>query len=317
MDYTFHEMANLFPMMDAETFEDLKKDISTNGLLEPIWLQNNQIIDGRNRYKACLETGITPSFREWEGKGSPIKFVLSLNLNRRHLTPSQRAVIAAGMLPMLEVEAKERQRLAGMQYGEKHPKLEIAPVSEQSLKGRAAEQAADLMGVGKTAVYIAKKIALEAPEKLQEIQEGKCTLNKVDLELRKSTTHKELKQSQEAPGRITALNYATLAISKLTQIRQDDPQRVEAFTEVIDYCNSQLDSKEHKIVIECVAAGLPKSTTHQIAVLYGNGSEANKAIRKFPEYEFQDIKKCKTDKGRLLATLENRLKGHYQQYPEI
>ena len=35
-NYEFHEAANLFPMMDSESFESLKKDISANGLIEPI-----------------------------------------------------------------------------------------------------------------------------------------------------------------------------------------------------------------------------------------------------------------------------------------
>ena len=83
MDYTFHEVANLFPMMNAEVFDNLKKDISTNGLIEPIWLHNDQIIDGRNRYRACLATGVPVKTRNWPGEGSLVNFVLSLNMQRR------------------------------------------------------------------------------------------------------------------------------------------------------------------------------------------------------------------------------------------
>ena len=36
--------------------------------------------------------------------------VVSLNLKRRHLTSSQKAVIALEALPMLEAEARERQK---------------------------------------------------------------------------------------------------------------------------------------------------------------------------------------------------------------
>ena len=81
----FHSVANIFPMMSAEEFAALKADIQTNGLREPIWLHDNQIIDGRNRYNACEAVGVEPRFREWDGKGSLVAFVVSLNLVRRRL----------------------------------------------------------------------------------------------------------------------------------------------------------------------------------------------------------------------------------------
>ena len=56
----------------------------------------NQIIDGRNRYLACVEVGVEPEFRAYEGD-DPLRFVIDQNINRRHLGTAQRALIAAGM----------------------------------------------------------------------------------------------------------------------------------------------------------------------------------------------------------------------------
>ena len=36
----------------------------------PIEVSGRQIIDGRNRYRACLELGIKPRLAEWDGTGS-------------------------------------------------------------------------------------------------------------------------------------------------------------------------------------------------------------------------------------------------------
>lgn len=116
----FHEVANIFPMMQGEEFDALKADIDTNGLREPIWLhQDGRIIDGRNRYLACCDLGIEPQYRTWNGAGSLVAFVVSLNLHRRHLTPMQRAGVAVDILPMLEAEAKERQREAAVRTNER------------------------------------------------------------------------------------------------------------------------------------------------------------------------------------------------------
>ena len=109
----FHAVANIFPLLEGEEFAGLVEDIRQNGQIEPIWTYQGKIIDGRNRYRACKELGIEPKLRAWSGQGSLVQFVLSLNLHRRHLSSSQKAVVAVDILPMLEEEAKERQRQAG------------------------------------------------------------------------------------------------------------------------------------------------------------------------------------------------------------
>ena len=91
----FHPVANIFPLMEGKPFEDICDSIQQNGLLEPIWLYQMQIIDGRNRYRACIETGTAPRFRTYEGdEGDLVAFVVALNLHRRHLSESQRAMVA-------------------------------------------------------------------------------------------------------------------------------------------------------------------------------------------------------------------------------
>jgi len=82
-------------MNDGE-YAALKADIAVHGLREPIWIQNDAIIDGRHRWQACEELGIGCASREYEGDDL-VAFVISLNLNRRHLNESQRAMVAASL----------------------------------------------------------------------------------------------------------------------------------------------------------------------------------------------------------------------------
>ena len=88
-----HEIANLFPMMQQDEFDGLKQDISANGLRTPVLLYENKILDGRNRYAACRQIGVKPDTIEYVGN-YPVGHVISLNLVRRHLNTSQRAMIS-------------------------------------------------------------------------------------------------------------------------------------------------------------------------------------------------------------------------------
>lgn len=82
-------------MMSEAEFAQLRDDIAANDLREAIFLADGQIADGRNRYKACLEADKPMHFREWDGTGDLTSIVVSLNLKRRHLSESQRAMVAA------------------------------------------------------------------------------------------------------------------------------------------------------------------------------------------------------------------------------
>ena len=106
----FHKICRLFPLMQKEEFESLKADIRENNVREPILLHTDgSILDGRNRYLACLSVGVNPKFKTWNGKGSLLALVVSKNMQRRHLTNSQKATLAVELLPMLEKEAAQRK----------------------------------------------------------------------------------------------------------------------------------------------------------------------------------------------------------------
>src|SRR5215813_3069912 len=89
-----HPLAEIFPPMSDEEIKSLIDDIKTNGLREPIILFEDKVLDGRNRHRACAELGIEPQTRKLDGKGDPLDYVISKNLHRRHLSESQRGVVA-------------------------------------------------------------------------------------------------------------------------------------------------------------------------------------------------------------------------------
>lgn len=92
-----HPLAELFPMLEPGDITRLADDICTFGQRHPIVLLDGQVLDGRNRQAACAFGDIEPVYVEYDGD-DPLNFVLSLNLHRRHLTESQRAMVAAAIV---------------------------------------------------------------------------------------------------------------------------------------------------------------------------------------------------------------------------
>lgn len=92
-----HPFADIFPMMDDAAFHELCMDIAAHGLREPIITYYDKILDGRNRDAACRKVHVKPRYDEYRGTDA-LGFVISKNLHRRHLSDSQRAMIAAQLV---------------------------------------------------------------------------------------------------------------------------------------------------------------------------------------------------------------------------
>lgn len=99
-----HEYSLIFPAMNEAEFEGLKDSLRRNGYIKQcgsITLYEGKILDGKERYRACLDLGIEPVFETYEEvierghyRGSPRDFVMSCNRYRQCFTETQRAVAA-------------------------------------------------------------------------------------------------------------------------------------------------------------------------------------------------------------------------------
>ena len=101
-NFIAHPLANMFPMIEGNAFEELKRDISAQGILEPIRLYQGMILDGRNRYtaaKACGHAFSMDDFVHWEGTLAEAEaWVISTNLHRRQLTTKQKQDLIMDMV---------------------------------------------------------------------------------------------------------------------------------------------------------------------------------------------------------------------------
>ncbi len=151
-----HKFCRIFPPITGEEFANLVADIKANGLQQPITAYKDQILDGQNRFNACEQAGVKPVFQEFTGD-DPLGFVISQNMNRRHLTDDQRAAIAA------EIATYKGRQVA------------------ESATLRNAD-AAQILNVSTRHVRKAKQVKNESPAAFKAVKAGKKTLNEAHEE---------------------------------------------------------------------------------------------------------------------------------------
>ena len=167
----FHEVANIFPLMEGESFSNLVEDIRAHGQHELILIDSqNRILDGRNRYRACLEIQKTlPDFpirlERWNGVGDLVALVLSRNLHRRHLSESQRAMVAA--------------KVANLENGSNQHTKEGSSIDLPSKPTPISQPAAaKLLNVGVASVKRARQVqSTGAPELIKAVESGSVAVS--------------------------------------------------------------------------------------------------------------------------------------------
>lgn len=162
----FHELANAFPLISGEAFDELVEDIKVHGLNDPIVMFEGKILDGRNRWRACQHLGIPHTEVKLEDLAKrqhrdvdPVAFVWSKNAVRRQLSPSQRAMAAT--------------KLLNTKQGDNRHTTDTKTT---------AEKAAALAGVGKRSVLRAKRVTDQGtPAVIAAVEAGELTLEPAEV----------------------------------------------------------------------------------------------------------------------------------------
>lgn len=182
-DIPVHEAANHFPLMTGDDFESFKADIAAHGQREPIWMHKGEIVDGRNRYRACIELEISPRTKEVPAeRACDIPgFIISQNEARRHESKSQRAMSAAHFLPYFKQQAKIRQQNAG---GDKS-KGALPEIVPEALSGEARDLAGRKFGVsGKIVGWATVVLASGRDDLVREVMSGGLSVTAAYNEIR-------------------------------------------------------------------------------------------------------------------------------------
>src|SRR5215470_1840534 len=183
-----HQLASLFPPLTEPELKDLGDDIKANGLRHDIVTFEDRTLDGVNREKACLMVGVKPRYTPFQGEyAAAVKFVMSANLQRRHLTQSQRANIAAKLETM--THGGNRKKVNGQDapaHVDRATAAAALNVSERSVADAAAVQThgtpelQESVSDGTIQVKPAAKLARRSPEEQREGIENTKAKNAAD-----------------------------------------------------------------------------------------------------------------------------------------
>lgn len=225
-DYKIHPIAELFPMLPDEEINKLAEDIKANGQRLSIVRCNGQIVDGRNRLRACLLAGVEPQIKDREDLNTDAdvaKAITSMNIRRRHLSASERAAIAVELMTIIEKDEKKveqnikpeeaQQTLETNKENQEEPPVEETsaikakkdPEEEPAKRNKVKlrEEASEMMGVDPSYVARAEKIKTEDPEAFESIKKGEKAISKVQKE-KENKQQKTEAQIKEKAHKIVA-----------------------------------------------------------------------------------------------------------------
>lgn len=230
MEYQIHPACAVIPLPPDEEINELALSIKQNGLLEPITLTKDELLlDGRCRLKACQIAGVEVRIVIFTGD-DPAMFVLDKNINRRHLSKTQRELAVAKLAYLQKgtnryqrkekVDTSNRSFLSPVTIEEAAKKSGIAKTAierARTIVDHAAPHVYDMVSTGKVKTYVASQAVRHTPKETQANwtvedvkREGQKRISNQPAQREKATRPK-VRQPRVDP-------YASLGFKRLADI---------------------------------------------------------------------------------------------------
>ena len=207
--YELHPLCTLFPRLSGSEFDTLRDDIKANGLRAPIVLHDGMILDGGNRYRACLEAGIEPEFITFEG-GNLVAFVLSANLHRRHMSAGQQAAIVASAQDWAKSNTRGGDRKSDQ---------------SQSVDFDSVEKRSAASGASRVTQMKADKVAKANPELAKQVAHGEVSLPKAVAQVEGRNKPATVSKKKEEPANepeMTAADEVSILADEVVSLSEEN-----------------------------------------------------------------------------------------------
>jgi N6-adenosine-specific RNA methylase IME4 len=271
----FHEIANIFPMMDDHEFSGLVQSMRTHGWQNDshILLFEEQILDGRNREIASDELGIEPKYVEFTGThDEALDFVYSKHANRRDVDTGTKAMLYLAVEDKKEIsiwkkEAKARQ-LAGVSQTFLSDGEEGCNSKMTALHNEVVTKMALAAGVSRATMYRATKLKRENPDLAAQVQYRESSLYKA------LQTHEREQQKEWDPG--------PLPEGQFSLIYADPPWRYEHSRTP----NREIENQYPTMTLEEIKKIEVPAAEHCILYLWATTPKLKEAMEVMQEWGF-------------------------------
>jgi len=183
------EYDKIVPILSKIDYSNLYNSIKENGQWIPIIInENNEILDGHNRYYICQELviSIKTIVRTFENKLLEKKFVIECNLHRRHLTDPQKFLLGEQLEPI------ERE-LSKLSQGERTD-LTLVPneTNVNANDNKTTAKVAKTVGLSRTTYERMREIKNNIPDVWNDVVSGKTSVAHAHTKLKTEQRHNKM-----------------------------------------------------------------------------------------------------------------------------
>ena len=242
---------DMIPPLTSEEYAQLEENVLRDGIIDPIILWGDILMDGHNRYRIAQEHDL--DFEtvqiDLEDETEAEAWIIKHQLGRRNVSAFDRGKLALRLKPKIAEKAKNRQR---EYYGNQHDGLSPTLVEVQKEPIDTQEELASIAGVSKGTIHKVEKIVNSGSEKLQEaVENGDMSINQAYYTLKRKEKPKPKPKSQAAKERIEEVKAKDVPTIQ-------DIQRMKKDKALADFYDANdLSQKIHSM---CLKIG----TTHTI-----------------------------------------------------
>jgi DNA modification methylase len=277
------EYEQLIPQLTSIEYANLKQSIKeSNGNTIPIIVNKEGIvIDGHHRFRACKELGIAPKIQVQEFSDPLVEkeFIITINLNRRHLNQFQISLLGYKLEEIEKQKAKIRQLKNLKNVGSISSSLSSSSLAsneaneEKTTKGKVSKIIANKIGQSASTYERNKKIIEDGTEEqIKKLQEKKESTNKIYNEIVKAQKKEELLKN----AKILASKSSSLP----TILDQDNNTKNSNIYYKL-FVGDFIEKGEQEINDECIDLIFtdPSYATEHIQIYYELASLANRVLK--------------------------------------
>lgn len=186
------EFKKLIPALTDEEYKQLKANILSEGIRDPLVLWNGYLVDGHNRYAIASEHGLDYKTVNKDFKDSnAVKEWMILNqFGRRNLSAYQRSTLALQLEDVFSAKAKEKEVERKTTF-QKSEKSNIEPIN-------TIKEIAKVANVSHDTIAKVKKIqAVATPEVKAQLSTGELSINQAYQEIKKEEKKEQKEQERK------------------------------------------------------------------------------------------------------------------------